>query len=245
LKAYPNIYDERYTLDCAVNFKNLEQVVMPYLSTSMGEARNRIESSIKLLQRYATMDQFSNDMEALLYKVLNRTAVYDPRGCYRTPDWAVDNNGAYLSYEAATGVAAERCRAGLPVYKPHAEVDANFLLGITLSPPPPSTPPPSARRQKSVQPSTRRPQRVNKVQHPASPDPERLAIHIRHTSKPSQRHHRAVPSTEMAETTDDAPEAVYASGSQQIELPEPHHPHREQEHTSRNALSRFWHVIFG
>mmetsp|Transcript_25085 Transcript_25085/g.65087 ORF Transcript_25085/g.65087 Transcript_25085/m.65087 type:complete len:648 (+) Transcript_25085:383-2326(+) len=140
LKAYPNIYSSRYALDVEVDFSNLEEAVMPYLE-SITLARTRIENTLNILQRYSTTDQFADDLEELLRKVAARPTAFDPRGCFRTPDWLIQDDGTHISREAAVEAAQERVADGLPVYPPTVEVDANSLLDILPSPPPPERSP--------------------------------------------------------------------------------------------------------
>lgn len=127
LVTYPNIYLSNTTIHTEIDFSDLEDAVMPYL-TSASKARRRIRDAHNLLKKYSKVDTVAKDVSTFLDDVLQRPVTYDPRGCYPSPHWFFDEQGVRKPSLIIRHLAEQRLRNGEPLYDPDPTIDATEIM---------------------------------------------------------------------------------------------------------------------
>jgi hypothetical protein len=87
LRAYPNIYDAKYTVSTHADFHDLEKKVMPFLESASGLAKGQamVDAGREILLEYSSTEHFAGDIDKLLRILLNKdraasaTSNLDPR----------------------------------------------------------------------------------------------------------------------------------------------------------------------
>ncbi len=110
LKAYPNIYSDNYTLNVALDFSDLEEVIVPYFKDAQESgayrmAYRRVQLQLELLKRYSGMEQFAKDIDAALVPLASRPVAYDINQCRKSLTWAYNPNGRAISQEHRAATA--------------------------------------------------------------------------------------------------------------------------------------------
>jgi len=117
IRSYPNIYNDTMLISCSLDFKDLEQKLMPYLKKCNSEAdrpscidrQERMEqmSQFNLLKLRSSMDldKLADDWDHLLYSLASRRINMRCGQCIRPQKWMYDREGALLSREVLIGKA--------------------------------------------------------------------------------------------------------------------------------------------
>mmetsp|Transcript_35565 Transcript_35565/g.89682 ORF Transcript_35565/g.89682 Transcript_35565/m.89682 type:complete len:484 (+) Transcript_35565:271-1722(+) len=76
LKAYPNIYDQKYAVAVSANFSDLGEKVMPFLTSKaeLGKAQVMVDGARGMLKEYSSREHFAQDVDALLLRLLRLEA---------------------------------------------------------------------------------------------------------------------------------------------------------------------------
>lgn len=127
LRSYPNIYLPNGTINVKIDFSDLEEAIMPFIR-SPAKARRRINDLHEKLKQYARMETFASDLDAFLMDYIQRPATYDPRGCYPSPTWFFDEMGVRKPSLIIKHIAAQRLKAGEPLYDPDPVIDGDEIM---------------------------------------------------------------------------------------------------------------------
>lgn len=92
LKSYPNIYNKRFALNVDVDFKGLEEVIMPYLNDPK-LSWERAYRSLELLKKFSNPEVFAEDLDAVLSEVMQKTVTFNRTVCLQMPMMAYDEFG--------------------------------------------------------------------------------------------------------------------------------------------------------